>query len=100
MFTPAIGIQKIDANARMFAPRYNILEEAATGMAAGPLACYLYTILKVKKHRYLIRQGQYMHIPSPSLIIVDLQIKNDTIINLMVGGKGILKSKVSVAINS
>lgn len=31
-----------DASARMFAPRYGIDEESATGMAAGPLACYLH----------------------------------------------------------
>ncbi|MEW7278942.1 PhzF family phenazine biosynthesis protein [Aquimarina sp. 2201CG1-2-11] len=100
VFTTAITIQKKDANSRMFAPRYHIIEEAATGMAAGPLACYLYNVLNIKKNRYLIRQGQYMDQPSPSLIIVDMQIKNNTIINLMVGGKGILKSKVSIEINS
>ena len=34
------------AGTRMFAPRYGITEEAATGMAAGPLACYLYDIME------------------------------------------------------
>lgn len=36
-----VGDRK-DAGARMFAPRYDILEESATGMGAGPLTGYLH----------------------------------------------------------
>lgn len=42
---------KYDATSKMFGPRYGILEESGTGMAAGPLACYLFDILKVKKKK-------------------------------------------------
>ncbi|AJW62917.1 putative isomerase YddE [Elizabethkingia miricola] len=78
------------ATTRMFAPRYGIQEEAATGMAAGPLACFLYDILKIERQNYLIEQGWFMQKPSKSLLTVELQIENDKIQSLMVGGKGIL----------
>lgn len=71
----------------MFAPRYGIDEESATGMAAGPLACYLYDRLKMEKDEFLIEQGHLMSPASPGLITVDLQIKKGAIIRLMAGGK-------------
>ncbi len=89
---------KNDVTSRMFAPRYGILEEAGTGMAAGPLACYLFDILKIKKERFYIQQGKYMREPSPSLIIVDLDIENGNIKSLMAGGKGVLKKELIIEI--
>lgn len=76
-----------DAGARMFAPRYGIDEEAATGMAAGPLACYLRDKLKIQKHQFLIEQGYFMSPASPSVIDVKLQAEQGSIISLMAGGK-------------
>jgi PhzF family phenazine biosynthesis protein len=90
---------KSEATTRMFAPSYGISEEAATGMAAGPLACYLFDVLKVKKTRFHIQQGEYMKAPSPSLIMVDLSMEEDNIKGLMAGGKGILQSTMEVEIN-
>jgi PhzF family phenazine biosynthesis protein len=87
-----------DADTRMFAPRYGIEEEAGTGMAAGPLACYLYDILGLKKERYLIQQGWFMHQPSPSLIIADLMINMGEITKVMTGGKGIPLTSMIVEI--
>jgi PhzF family phenazine biosynthesis protein len=78
-----------DATTRMFAPRYGIKEEAGTGMAAGPLACYLYDILRIRKSRFMIEQGWFMMHPSPSLITVDLIIDRKNISGLMAGGKGL-----------
>jgi PhzF family phenazine biosynthesis protein len=80
---------KRDANTRMFAPRYGIEEEAGTGMAAGPLACYLYDKLGMKKDQILIQQGWFMKQPSRSLIIVNLTVKEGVITKIMAGGKGI-----------
>lgn len=77
-----------DASSRMFGPFYGISEESGTGMAAGPLACYLFDKLEIKKQRFLIEQGWFMREPSPSLIIVDLEIKGRKIAGLMAGGKG------------
>lgn len=87
-----------DANARMFAPRYGINEEAGTGMAAGPLACYLHEKMGLRKNRFLIEQGWFMDTPSKSLIIVDLTIENGAVSKLMAGGKGIPMSSMSLAI--
>lgn len=87
-----------EATTRMFAPRYGIEEEAATGMAAGPLACYLYDIIGIKKERMLIEQGWFMKQPSPSLIIVDLLLSNGKITKIMAGGKGILMTSLLVEI--
>ena len=86
------------ATTRMFAPRYGIAEEAATGMAAGPLACYLFDRMgHNKEKRILIEQGHFMKQPSPSLIIVDLIIdSNGDIIKVMAGGKGIVTGHKTV----
>ncbi|MBT9190435.1 PhzF family phenazine biosynthesis protein [Zobellia russellii] len=89
-----------DATSRMFGPRYGILEESGTGMAAGPLACYLFDILKIKKNSFHIQQGKYMKEPSPSLIIVNLRIINQEIKDLMAGGKGILNRQLEIVIDN
>lgn len=90
---------KYDATSRMFGPHYGILEEAGTGMAAGPLACYLFDILKIKKSTFHIQQGKFMQEPSPSLIIVNLRIEKGKIKDLMAGGKGVLNRQLEVKIN-
>ncbi len=79
-----------DASARMFAPRYGIEEEAATGMAAGPLACVLHDVHKLPKNSYKIEQGYSMKPASPSCIDVSLQKDGQKISSLIAGGKGIV----------
>jgi len=74
------------AAARMFAPRYGINEEAATGMAAGPLACWLHDRLGMAQPRFLLEQGRLMPHPSPSLIEVSLDIGSSGIERLWAGG--------------
>lgn len=87
-----------DVNTRMFAPRYGIEEEAGTGMAAGPLACYLYDKLGLKKDRILIQQGWFMNPASQSLIIVDLSTDKGNITKIMAGGKGIPMTSMLIEI--
>jgi PhzF family phenazine biosynthesis protein len=89
---------KNDVTTRMFAPRYGILEEAGTGMAAGPLASYLYDVLEIKKTIFNILQGKYMSPPSPSAIEVQLQVENEKITGLMAGGKGVVARELEVKI--
>lgn len=86
------------ATTRMFAPRYGIAEEAGTGMAAGPLACYLHDKLGLKKERMLIEQGWFMNPASPSLLIVDLSIEKGAITKIMAGGKGIPMTSMTIEI--
>jgi PhzF family phenazine biosynthesis protein len=89
VFSIQTGDAQIAATTRMFAPRYGIEEESGTGMAAGPLACYLYQKMGLQYDRFLIRQGCYMNPPSQSLIIVDLSIEDGNITRIMAGGKGV-----------
>lgn len=100
VFTTDVKNKNRDASTRMFGPRYNILEEAGTGMAAGPLACYFYDILKINKSSFHIQQGEFMKQPSPSLIIVNLNLENDKITSLMAGGKGIVQSEIQIILES
>jgi PhzF family phenazine biosynthesis protein len=96
VFTTATENSERDATSRMFAPRYGIQEEAGTGMAAGPLACYLYDQLGIRKEHFLIQQGAFMNPASTSLIMVELTVKNGLITKVMAGGKGIPNAKMIV----
>jgi PhzF family phenazine biosynthesis protein len=86
------------AGTRMFAPRFGIAEEAATGMAAGPLACFLYDHLGVRERDIFIEQGWHMHTPSPSVIKVILELVNGKISRLMAGGAARAVSSMKVEI--
>ena len=97
VFTTETNTGNRDAGTRMFAPRYGIPEEAGTGMAAGPLACYLYDKMGIKKELFFIEQGWYMSPASPSLIMVELKTNNDAeIVKVMAGGKGLVMKQLFV----
>jgi PhzF family phenazine biosynthesis protein len=81
-----------DASARMFAPRYGIAEESATGMAAGPLASLLFKAGSVGS-QVRVGQGQFMPQPSPSAIEVRLNIRDGAIIDLQAGGSVLIINK-------
>jgi len=87
-----------DAGTRMFAPRYGIVEESATGMAAGPLACYLYDNMGFNKDVFLIEQGHFMKPPSPSIITVKLNLEDGKIAGLMAGGEAKLMKSLMISI--
>ena len=96
VFTTDSNATDKDAATRMFAPRYAIEEESATGMAAGPLACVLHDHLHIEKDTFLIEQGQFMEPASPSLITVELSVENGVIQNLMAGGHGRVSRSLSI----
>lgn len=75
-----------DVTTRMFAPRYAIPEEPATGMAAGNLGYYLYEQMKMKVDEIIVEQGYFMDAPSNSEIIVRLNHDGDRLHNIMAGG--------------
>jgi len=91
VFVPLEG--ETDATARMFAPRYGIDEESATGMAAGPLGCLLHDRFGNRKEQLLIEQGTWMTPPSPGLLDVRLTRPDARITGLMVGGYGRVMEK-------
>jgi PhzF family phenazine biosynthesis protein len=95
-FTPDTQGPGRHASARMFAPLYGIAEEAATGMAAGPLAAYLHDQLGMAANPFLIEQGAYMPVPSPSLIRVELIKTGSRIDRLFVGGAGRVTGRTTV----
>ena len=86
-FTLQTAVAGRDAATRMFAPRYGIQEESATGMAAGPLACYLYDQLNIKKQKMIIEQGRLMLQASPSEILVEFTLEDGRITQLIAGGR-------------
>ena len=79
---------KVDeVEVRMFAPRYGIPEESATGMGAGALALALGSEEEIKELR--IRQGHLMAKPSPSLLLAELR-SSDTV---FVRGGAVIEAK-------
>ncbi|MEE4014742.1 PhzF family phenazine biosynthesis protein [Roseibium sp. FZY0029] len=98
VFTTDRSATRADATTRMFAPRYAIEEESATGMAAGPLACVLYDLLDEKKSRFVIEQGHFMTPASPSVITVELDLEDGKITGLMAGGYGSVMEEMTVTI--
>ena len=87
------GGGEVQATTRMFGPFYGIEEEAATGMAAGPLACFLYQTVHDKRDLFLIEQGRFMNPLSPSLLHVHLNVKDGAVQNLFVGGDAYVKEE-------
>lgn len=94
----ATDVAGFAATTRMFAPHYGIPEEAATGMAAGPLGCYLYDYANFNLTTLLVQQGAYMQPPSPSRIDVQLELKAARIERLFVGGDARLSRSLTVIV--
>jgi PhzF family phenazine biosynthesis protein len=89
---------QIQATTRMFAPYYGIEEESATGMAAGPLACYLSAYSHKHQQQFLIEQGKFMKVPSASILHADLNIHDNVIRSVYVGGDAFLSHEIVVEI--
>jgi PhzF family phenazine biosynthesis protein len=87
-----------DATARMFAPAYGIPEESATGMAAGPLACWLRQRVDGARSSFAIEQGQFMAQPSPSLILASFESSEGAPPSVWVGGAAKLRGTKSYQI--
>lgn len=98
-FTTETKHASSDAAARMFAPRYGIPEEPATGMAAGPLACFLYDKMNVKKPELVIEQGYLMPEPSPSTLFARLDLVDGAIRRLLVGGNAMVSKSMQVGLD-
>jgi PhzF family phenazine biosynthesis protein len=98
VFSTATKVRGRHAGARMFAPRFGIPEEAGTGMAAGPLACFLHDHLGVQAREIFIEQGWLMQPPSPSVIKVTLELAHGKISRLMAGGTARAVSSMQVEV--
>lgn len=98
VFSRTTKVRGRHAGARMFAPRFGIAEEAGTGMAAGPLACFLHDRLGVDEREILLEQGWLMNPPSPSVIKVVLELADNEITRLMAGGTARAMSSMLVEV--
>lgn len=97
-FSTTTKVQGRHAGTRMFAPRFGIPEESGTGMAAGPLACFLRDHLGIEDREVLIEQGWLMQPPSPCVIRVVLELANGKISRLMAGGTARAASSIRVEV--
>ncbi|MCF0079939.1 PhzF family phenazine biosynthesis protein [Streptomyces lomondensis] len=77
---------------RMFSPAYGVVEDAATGSAAGPLAIHL------ARHR-LAAYGQHLEILQgvemgrPSLMLATAEGAGETVRSVEVGGHGVVAAR-------
>lgn len=86
-----------NAHCRNFAPLYDIYEEAATGTSNGALACYLYdnSVLPKENCRMLkFEQGDVLQ--RPSEVFVKLDIENNSIENVFVGGNAQIQKCIMI----
>src|SRR5207247_4066454 len=76
---------------RMFAPDLGVAEDPATGVASGPLGCYLVqhkVVAPDKAGKMLSLQGVKMG--RPSHVHIAIGVKNGDIGNVRVGGESVL----------
>src|SRR5207245_3402656 len=72
------------AKARMFGLSFGVVEDPATGSAAGPLGAYLAEQGAVQPGRLVISQG--VELGRPSTLLVDVQRTDDGSWSIFVGG--------------
>ena len=81
-------------HARFFAPNDNILEDPATGSAAGSLSGYLVHHGAVKENVFTIEQGDFMG--RPSRIYADVTGKQGNVQKVKIGGSSVVVAKGEV----
>ena len=95
IFTTERAAERADDHAtaysRMFAPGLGVLEDPATGVASGPLGCYLVRHKMVPADRagaMLSLQGVKMG--RPSHVHIAINVEADEISNVRIGGEAVL----------
>ena len=88
-----------DATARMFGPAYGIQEESATGMAAGPLACWLDSKAGGQRREFKLEQGYLMSPASPSLILAKPERSGGQLAAMWVGGSASVRGVRQIPID-
>jgi len=91
VFSPEPGGDGADAYSRMFAPELGVVEDPATGIASGPLGCYLVhhkVVPAAKAGNMLSLQGVKMG--RPSHVHISVGLKNGGIDSVRVGGESVL----------
>ena len=91
LFSPQPGSDRATVYSRMFAPEIGIAEDPATGIASGPLGCYLvkHKIVPPEKAGAMLSlQGVKMG--RPSHVHISIGMQNGDINNVRVGGEAVL----------
>ncbi len=81
-------------HARFFAPDDNIMEDAATGSAAGSLSGYLVYHQAMDDNKFTIEQGDFMK--RPSRIYAEVTGEKRNIEKVRIGGSSIIVAKGEV----
>jgi predicted PhzF superfamily epimerase YddE/YHI9 len=83
----------------MFGPAYGIQEESATGMAAGPLACWLDSKASGQRREFELEQGYLMSPASPSLILAKPERSGGQLAAMWVGGSASVRGVRQIPID-
>ena len=97
LFSSETAGDKATVYSRMFAPSLGIAEDPATGVASGPLGCYLVRHKVVPLERassMLSLQGARMG--RPSQIHIAVGVKNGDIANVRIGGQAVVAGEGSL----
>lgn len=84
MFTTETVSPNVHVHSRMFAPSLGIAEDAATGIASGPLGAYLVRYGVAQPGIILSEQGVEMG--RPSLVTIGIEMQGDQFSKVTVGG--------------
>jgi trans-2,3-dihydro-3-hydroxyanthranilate isomerase len=99
-FSPEPGHDKATVYSRMFAPEVGVIEDPATGVASGPLGCYLvrHNVVTAPAARSILSlQGVKMG--RPSHVHISIGIENGDIRNVRVGGTSVLAGEGTLYIS-
>jgi trans-2,3-dihydro-3-hydroxyanthranilate isomerase len=91
LFSTERGADKATAYSRMFAPAIGVSEDPATGIASGPLGCYLVRhkiVPQAKANAMLSLQGVMMG--RPSYVHISIGVDGADISSVQVGGESVL----------
>ena len=99
VFSAQPGDARATVYSRMFAPELGVMEDPATGIASGPLGCYLvrHKIVQPEKAREMISlQGAKMG--RPSHVHISIGVEQGEIASVRVGGEAVLAGEATLYI--
>lgn len=96
LFTDETEFPESDLHCRMFAPRFGVPEDPATGSAHGPLGSYLYQHGRWKGEPMISEQG--IELGRASRIRFNIESRGDEITDVQVGGEAVEIGRGSILI--
>ncbi len=100
VFSAQPGDARATVYSRMFAPELGVTEDPATGIASGPLGCYLvrHKIVQPEKAASMINlQGVKMG--RPSHVHISIGVENAGISSVRVGGEAVLAGEATLYVS-